>query len=348
MCSDLTRSVPIVITQQEYEKGKPLFDSYTQYLWVVTSPSEEKVTQALLSSKANVAVLGTEKYKDSLYSALKRNAEHSPFGKGKALIMRYGVGYDGIEVDRCKKEGIFLCITPGALDTSVAEHTLALMLCLARNIPYCHGEFLQGKFTRKTGFELAGKTLGLVGFGKIAQRVAHQAGAGFQMKVLAFGRTPLEEKASAEGLTPEKYLSVHGIGGYYSDFPAFARQLDLVSLHLPVTRETSPFLTAERIQQFKPGTYLINTGRGKLVDEIALYKALASGHLAGAALDVFTQEPYVPVSPDKDLRTLGNVVLTPHIASDTKESNRRMQEIILQNIEAFLRGTYKALTSVIP
>ncbi len=329
---------PIVITEQEFEKGKDLFTSYPQYKWQVSTPSEASVAEAIHRTGARIAVLGTERYQGPLYDALTRNAKGSP-----ALIVRYGVGYDGIDVGQCKSKGIFLCITPGALDESVAEHTIALLLGLARNIPYCHGEFLQGRFTRRTGFELAGKILGLVGFGNIAKRVAEIASLGLRMRVMAFSRTPLEQKAEREGLSPAEYLSRYHLETYYTDFEAFAKNLQILSLLLPVTPETIQFLNRERIKALPQGTYLVNTGRGKLVDEEALYDALASGHLAGAALDVFTQEPYVPVSAEKDLRKLGNVVLTPHIASDTKESNRNMQVMILQNIEAFLSGEYHKL-----
>ncbi|GAB4371051.1 MAG: hypothetical protein Kow009_07420 [Spirochaetales bacterium] len=330
---------PIVITEQEFEKGKDLFTSYPQYKWQVSTPSEASVAEAIRRTGARIAVLGTTRYAGPLYDALAEN------GKGKpALIVRYGVGFDGIDVGQCKSKGIFLCITPGALDESVAEHTIALLLSLAQNIPFCHGEFLQGRFTRLTGFELAGKTLGLVGFGNIAKRVAEIASRGLGMQVKAFGRTPLEQKAAEEGLPPEKYLSQYHLAGYYTDFPAFAKDLQILSLHLPVTPQTTRFLDKNRIASLPRGTYLVNTGRGRLVDEGALYEALASGHLAGAALDVFTHEPYVPESEDKDLRKLGNVVLTPHIASDTRESNRNMQESILRNIEAFLSGEFDKLT----
>lgn len=330
---------PIVITQQEFEKGKDLFTSFPQYRWEVTEPPEASVAAAIRSSGSRIAVLGTERYRGPLYEALSENSKEEP-----ALIVRYGVGFDGIDGALCRQHGILLCITPGALDESVAEHTIALLLSLARNIPPCHGEFLQGKFTRRTGFELAGKRLGLVGFGNIAKRVAEIASLGLRMRVFAFGRTPLEQKAFKEGLSPKEYLSRYHLEGYYTDFETFAQNLQILSLHLPVTAETIKFLNTERIGLLPKGAYLVNTGRGKLVDEEALYDAIASGTLAGAALDVFAQEPYVPQSPEKDLRTLGNVVLTPHIASDTKEANQNMQGMILQNIEAFLSGEFQKLT----
>ncbi len=330
---------PIVITEQEFEKGKDLFTSRSPYNWLVSSPSEASVVAGIRSSGTRIAVLGTERYRGPLYEALAENAKGSP-----ALIVRYGVGFDGIDVAQCKAHGIFLCITPGALDESVAEHTIALLLSLARNIPYCHEEFLKGRFTRRTGFELSGKRLGLVGFGNIAKRVAEIASLGLRMRVIAYGRTPLEQKAAKEGLGPSEYLSRYHLEAYYTDFETFAKNLEILSLLLPVTSETTQFLNRDRINALPQGSYLVNTGRGKLVDEEALYDALSSGYLAGAALDVFTQEPYVPASADKDLRKLGNLVLTPHIASDTKEANRNMQEMILRNIDAFLAGEFHKLT----
>lgn len=331
---------PIVITEQEFQKEKELFSSFSQYRWVVSGPPEVSVVEAIRESGARIAVLGTDRYHDLLYEALAKNA-----GGEHALIVRYGVGFDGIDLEQCKTHRIFLCITPGALDESVAEHTIALLLSLARNIPFCHGEFMGERFTRRTGFELAGKTLGLAGFGNIAKRVAEIASLGFRMRVIAYSRTPLEGKAASEGLPPEEYLSRYHLAGYYTDFGSFAKNLHILSLLLPVTPHTTRFLNRERIEHLPRGTYLVNTGRGKLVDEGALYDALASGHLAGAALDVFTREPYVPESEEKDLRKLGNVVLTPHIASDTLEANRNMQEMILRNIEAFLSGEFQKLTT---
>ena len=145
--------IPVVITEKEYRKGKPAFDeAEDRYGWVVTAQSESDVAAAVSKSGAKIAVLGVEKYKGPLYEALAGNAAGA-----KALIARYGVGYDGVDMGECARHGIVLTITPGALDRSVAEHAMALMLGFARNLVFGDSEMRSGRFSPRTGFELAGK-----------------------------------------------------------------------------------------------------------------------------------------------------------------------------------------------
>jgi len=227
------------------------------------------------------------------------------------LIARFGVGHDSINKSLAKQQGIIVTNTPGALDASVAELAIWLMGCAVRP---CGGA---------VGMELRGKTLGVLGFGNIGKRVAQIGEHGLGMKVLACDVGP----------------------GFVRAEELF-RESDVISIHLPSNADTRHFINETRLSWMKPTAVLINTARGAVLDEAALYDALAARRLAGAALDVFEIEPYQPVAPGKDLRTLDNVVMTPHIGSNTREANRRMAEMCLENVRHFLAGELKQLTRV--
>jgi lactate dehydrogenase-like 2-hydroxyacid dehydrogenase len=333
---------PVVITEGEYAKGEKIFgDAAGRIEWKVSSQDERSVAEAVAASGARIAVVGIEKYQGPLYEALEANAKGKP-----ALIVRYGVGYDSINLEKCKGHNVILAITAGTLDRSVAEHTLALMLACARNVPFLDTEVRSGRFTGRQGFELAGKTLGLVGLGHIGKFVAKMAAFGFGMKVVVYDVLPLEKASAAESLGTEDFKTRYGIAEYHTEYGPCAAAADILSLHMPVLPSTIKFMNKERLGRLKNGALFINTSRGRLVDEADLYDALLSGRIAGAGLDVFEKEPYVPVSPDKDLRKLPNVVLTSHTASNTFEANAAMQRVIVGNIDAYAAGDLARLTAV--
>ena len=334
--------IPVVITEIEYNKGKKVFDGASaRFDWNVTSREEEKVADAIRTSGARIAVVGVEKYTGPLYEALGSNA------KGEAsLIARYGVGYDGIDLAQCKSHGVYLTITPGALDNAVAEHAMALILACARNLVSLDSQLRSGIFANVQGFELAGKTLGIVGLGNIGKRVSHIAAFGFGMKVIVYDTLALEDAAQKEKSGTDEFRQRYGIADYATEYESCAKKADLLSLHMPVLPSTVKFMNAERFGKMKPGSIFINSSRGKLVDEADLYDALVSGQLLYAGLDVFEREPYEPVHPDKDLRKLPNIVLTSHTASNTVEANFAMQSIVLQNMDAYLVGDFGRLTAV--
>lgn len=333
---------PIVVTEKEYLKGRAVFDAASDRLeWVVSDPAEDKAAAAVRASGSRVAVLGVDKYAGPLYEALESN------GKGRpTLIARHGVGYDGVSVDQCRKHGVILTITTNAPDRSVAEHAMALILSLAKNVVFCDGEMRAGRFGPKRGFELAGKTLGIAGLGNIGKHAALMAANGFGMRVIAYGAAPRAKIGEREGCGPEAYLAKYRVSEYYEDFGAFGSAVDILSVHMPSKPETAKFFDARRFGLIRKGAWFVNTSRGRLVDEAALYDALVSGHLSGAALDVYDREPYVPAAPGKDLRAAPNTVLTPHTGSDTEESNRNMQTNIVANIDAYLAGSMDQLTAV--
>ena len=164
------------------------------------------------------------------------------------------------------------------------------------------------------------------------------------MNVLAADSRPAEELVAQEGKTLEQIKATYGLSSYTNDVDAVLQEADVISVHLPANAETLNFFNAQRFSAMKRGAFFVNTSRGSLVDENALYDALASGYLAGAGLDVFVNEPYEPLSPDKDLRKLINMVLTPHVASNTVESNERMARSCLKNIANFFSNRLDELS----
>ncbi len=317
---------PVVVTEKEYGKGEHFFSEYADSIqWIPCQADERAVTRSIEASGARILVLGVERYSGSLYPALAGNA-----GAGPGLIARHGVGFDGINLDLCRKHNIFLTISPGSLDRSVAEHVMALLLSTARNIPALDNRMRNNQFNPKTGFELFNKVLGIAGFGNIGKKAALIASRGFGMQVNAYDSLSLAEHAAKERLSSDAFLSNYGVHEYFTDFDSFINKVNILTIHLPVNQSTRYYFNAKRIGKMNPDSILINTGRGALVDEKALYTALSSRRLKAAAIDVFDHEPYEPVSPEYDLRKLPNIILTPHVASDTFEANESMQRQVVR------------------
>jgi D-3-phosphoglycerate dehydrogenase len=238
------------------------------------------------------------------------------------VIGRAGVGVDNIDLGAAEEHGVIVLNAPLATSISVAEHTMALMLALARRLPQADASMRRGEWekSRFIGTELSGKTLGLVGIGHIGALVAERAAA-FGMKILAFD--PI--------LTPEAITSR---GAESVEFEALLGQSDVISLHVPLTNETANLIGKHALEQLRPGAWVICTSRGGIIDENALLDALESGQVAGAALDVFEHEP--PRASRLIERT--NVVLTPHIAGQTHEAQARVAEDIATEVLAALQG----------
>jgi phosphoglycerate dehydrogenase-like enzyme len=230
------------------------------------------------------------------------------------VVGRLGTGLDNVDQEALGARGVALVHAPGANAPGVAEYVLAALFHLARGLPRA----AQGEDRLALGgFELAGKTLGLVGLGEVGLRVAHRAKT-LGMRVVGYDplRRPWEaalEVAGVEFLPLEEVLA----------------EAQFLSLHAPLTPETRGLVGREVLARMRPGAYLINTARGELVDHHALYEALRSGHLAGAVLDVTDPEP---LPPDHPLRELENCLLTPHIAGLTRESQARVGERVVRGI----------------
>ena len=234
----------------------------------------------------------------------------------------WGTGTDNVDLPAAKALGILVTNTPNTATDSVAEQGLALMLAVARKIPCIDAQVKQGEWVRGMLTQLAGKTLGILGTGAIGLRMA-QLGKGISMQVIAWSYHPDPAKAKAVGF------------GYLPTMTDVLRQADVVSLHVRYSPETERMIGASELAQMKPTALLINTARGQLVDQRALYEALRDGKIAGAGLDVFEQEPIDPHDP---LLTLPNIVLSPHTAGTTPEALMNGLELCAANVGAFLEG----------
>ncbi|HEC95040.1 MAG TPA: hydroxyacid dehydrogenase [Thermoplasmatales archaeon] len=239
------------------------------------------------------------------------------------VIGRAGIGVDNIDVEKATELGIKVVNSPTGSTMSVAELTVAHMLALARFIPTADASMKKGEWMKKQlkGTELYGKTLGLIGSGNIAQHVARIAN-GLGMKVLVYSPHCTDEKAKR-------------MGAQRASLEDLLKQSDFVSLHIPHTKDTHYLINREKLALMKPGSYLINCARGGVVDEKALYDALAEGKLAGAAVDVFEEEP---PSKENKLLTLDNVVLSPHIGANTKEAQIKAGTICAEQVMKVLSG----------
>lgn len=336
----MTTKPLVLVTAPQYDKGKPYFSTQEDVEFRPVPIEEAELADAILATGARAVIVGTPRFRDQLYEALRRT------GNGQALIARYGVGHDGIDKARCRECGIKVTNTPGVLETTVAELTVALLGCLARQVAGLDAGMKAGRFQPRTGVELRGKRLAVIGFGAIGRWVARGAHGGYGMRVTAVGRRPAAELERQEGVPLAEFLSANGSECYTTDIDAVLREADVVSLHLPPLAGKKALLDRPGLGRMKPGAFLVNTARGSLVDEVALFDALSEGRLGGAALDVFATEPYVPAAPDKDLRSLPNALCTPHVGSNTVETNLRMADAAARNARYFLAGRVGELNLV--
>ncbi len=236
-------------------------------------------------------------------------------------VASYGVGVNHLDLPACRARGVLVTNTPGVLTDATADHAMALLLAAARRVVEGDRLVRAGGWRAvdpafMLGTEVTGKTLGVVGFGRIGQALARRA-RGFEMKIL--------------------YTSPRDVG-----FPdarrvpldALLAESDFVSLHTPLTKDTEDLLSPERIARMKPGAVVVNTARGAVVDDAALAEALRTGRIAAAGLDVFRDEPSVPAA----YLGLENVVLTPHIGSGTRETRAAMARLVLEDVVRVARG----------
>lgn len=325
----------VLVTQPEYDKAATVFATAPR-LDCRPAPSDEAGLAALVrSTGCRIVVLGVDPYRGALYDALADNAQGTGCG---GLLVRFGFGTDGIDKPYAKAKGLTLVNTPVDIQTSVAELTLFLIGSLMRRIPRLDATVRAGGFAPIRGRELFGQTALVVGGGKIGLKVARMLHQGFGVRILVAARSAEADWVAKSGLTRESLRDAFGVEAYSQDIDALLPRADLVTIHLPLAPETRGLFDARRLALMKPGSALVNVGRGGIVDEAALFDALAAGTLAGAATDVFAAEPYVPAAADKDLRTLPNVVLTPHCGSNTFEANARMGTCAVQQAAAFAGG----------
>ena len=239
------------------------------------------------------------------------------------IIARVGVGLDNIDQDAAKAKNIRVINAVEGAITAVAELVMALMLSMAREIPRADREIRDGNWIKKEmmGSELKGKYLGIIGLGNIGKRLGRLARA-FNMNVIGYDVVPIDEEFSKE------------VGLLKADLDTLLSSSDYVSLHVPLLDSTKHMINAEKLRLMKKTAHIVNTSRGGVIDEEALYNALKCGNLAGAALDVFEAEP----ATGNKLTTLPNFIATPHIGAQTKEAQSLAANVIAEKIIQILRG----------
>jgi len=285
---------------------------------VKLNPSPQPFTKEQLRKEvADVdgVILGAEKFDEELIAAAPR----------LKIIARYGVGYDNVDVRAATSRRIFVTYTPSVLSDAVADLTFAFILALSRRITEADSYVKSGEWSKNTsfplGYDLANKTLGIVGCGRIGMKVIERARA-FNMNIIyhdVIRNTLAEEKYGAKSVTLEELL----------------RWSDYVSIHVPFTQKTEGLVGKNELMLMKSTAFLINTSRGPVVDQLALYEALKGKRIAGAGLDVFQKEP---LASDDPMLKLSNVVLTPHIGSGTVETRLAMAMMAVDDVIRVLRG----------
>lgn len=305
----------IFLTRRLPEEGLKMLKEHDLEIYEGDAPpSKEEIIEGVKDKDVLISLL-TDKIDSQIMDASPR----------LRIIANYAVGYDNIDVEEATKRGIFVTNTPGVLTETVADLAWALLMAIARRIVEGDKFMRQGKFKGWAPLLLVGgdihkKTLGIIGAGRIGEAFARRA-KGFDMRILYYDKKRNERMESE-------------MNAKFVDFTTLIKEADFVSLHVPLTEETYHMIGEKELKMMKKTAYLINTARGKCIDEKALVKALKEGWIAGAGLDVYENEP--SVTPE--LFEFDNVVLLPHIGSASYETRSRMAVMVAENVLAALRG----------
>ncbi len=325
----------ILVTEPEYSKARAFFEQSSQNSdWKIIPVSAEtsEFLAAIYQTRASLAIIGMVCYPEEIYQALSDNARTGP-----AILTRFGVGMDNVNLNFAKKWNVQLLNTPDVLNHSVAEHAIWLLGAAAKRIGQDYEAMKRGEFPQRIGVELFQKNILVAGFGGIGRQIARIAHWGFGMNVMAFGRRPLDVLAFEENLSADEFLARNGLWNYSTSIDDFLPQADAICVSLSSNPETFHFFDAACFRLFRDDVLFVNTARGALVDENALFDFLQSHPRAFASLDVFETEPYCPQDPSRDLRRLENTFLTPHHASCTNEANAAIARNALEKtVENYL------------
>ncbi|MGB9777902.1 MAG: glyoxylate reductase [Candidatus Bathyarchaeales archaeon] len=307
----------VYVTRELPERGlKIIKEHFDTEVWPEYAPPPKKV---IIEKARNVDALAT------LLSD-KIDAEVFDAAPKLKIVAQMAVGFDNIDIPEATKRGIYVTNTPEVLTDTTADFAWALLLAVARRVVEADKYVRSGQWKvgwhpmMMQGRDVHGATLGIIGAGRIGFAVAKRA-TGFDMKILFYDVVPRPE--------------MEKLGAKKVDMETLLRESDFVSIHVPLMKETYHLINEEKLKLMKKTAYLINNSRGPVVDEKALYQALKEGRIAGAALDVFEQEP-TPV--DNPLLKLDNVVVAPHISSASYETRSRMAEMVAENLVAFFKG----------
>ncbi|MBO0729200.1 MAG: phosphoglycerate dehydrogenase [Acidimicrobiaceae bacterium] len=303
----------ILVTEVIADAGLDLLRRAGHDVDVATGLSPAELLEAVTGAAALV-----------IRSATKVTADVVDAGRDLVVIGRAGIGLDNVDVVAASRRGVIVVNAPQSNVLSAAEHTLALLLAQARNLPQAHAALVAGRWERSRweGVELHGKTLGIVGLGRVGALVAQRA-ASFGMRLVAYDPYVSADRARQMGVT---LLALREV----------LAQSDFLTIHLPKTAETAGLIDAALLATARPGLRIVNAARGGIVDEGALADAIASGRLGGAALDVFDEEP-TTASP---LFSLDSVVVTPHLGASTREAQDKAGVAIAEQVELALRGEF--------
>ena len=277
------------------------------------NPASDPADLARAIEGADAALVGLEPY----------TAEVIRSSPTLRMISRCGIGYDSVDVSECRRRGVTLARAAGAVEGAVAEHVMAYILHFARRLDLQSAAMHDGRWEKFLPPGAKTRTLGLVGIGGIGREIALRARP-FGMRVLYYCRHP-------------ETVDAAGLGVTYAPLPELLAQSDYVSVNVPLTAETRGMFGEERYAQMKPGSVFINISRGPVADQEALARALESGRLSGAAIDVYDREPCT----DSPLRRCPNALLTPHTASATVENNLLMSRTAAQNVADWARGALR-------
>lgn len=297
-------SYTILITARSFAKTNPLpLNLLEEAACTVIRPKDEGEWRELLP-EADGIIAGLERYDPDTLRNCKR----------LKIISRFGVGCDAIDLEAARKKGIKVAYTPGANSDSVADLAMALMLAAARHIPYMDAMIRKGACERPAGIEMWRKTLGVIGAGQIGKCVMKRA-SGFEMRLLCYD-------------IHKDYEAVSRLGGVYTDLDTLCAQSDFITIHLPLSGETRGMISANEFKKMKKTAIIVNTARGGIVDENALYHALKNGDIFAAGLDTTVDEPPYG-SP---LCSLPNCILSPHTGAATVEAAHLMGMMAVENL----------------
>jgi glyoxylate reductase len=316
--------VKVVVTRKI--PGPAIDMLQTQGFEVVVN-SEDKV---LSSEELKIFVLGADAILSLLTDKITKEVMDAA-GTQLKVVANYAVGYDNVDLVSAKEKGVLVTNTPGGFECSVAEHAIALLLCVARKIVEADKYVREGKYVQWEpelfmGTELSGKTFGVIGMGRIGLAAAKIAKLGLGMKIAYHSHKKNDE------LDPTLEAD------FFDNLDDLLKISDVISLHVPLNNETKHLITKRELSEMKKTAFLINTSRGAVVDEMALCEALKNNWIMGAGIDVFEDETREFTESEKILYGLNNVVLTPHIASSTSEARGEMSRIAAQGIIDVLQG----------
>jgi len=322
----------IYVSEISYNKAKATFEKVaaeTGYTFEPVNEEEAHLAQAIKENDIKAFIADIYPYTNELYSAI-------PAG---GVIARYGVGHDSVDKEKASAQGIHVANTPGVLDNAVAEHACWMIGGISRHLHTAHPSTVSGEWAPKGGVELRGRKVAILGFGRIGQNLCQKLSLGFGMHVT--GVDIVDESVFAD------QKSEIGYSEYTTDRNAAIADADYVVLLMAVVPQTKHIANAEFFKQMKSSGVLVNSARGALVKENDLFDALQSGEIAGAALDVFEVEPYAPQDAAKDLRTLDNILVTPHVGSNTVESNAAMAATAAKNVITILEQGPDACANIV-